>query len=76
MPTFFTINKLDGEYNWKDFEFCDLAFDYAVDIHNIPEEYIQDVAVSIKERKVEITLLEDINVVNEDWYHTLLQYIS
>lgn len=76
MPTFFTINQLDGEYTWSDFEFNDLAYDYAVDIHNIPEEYLESVEVYTNERKVEITLLEDKSITQEDWYHSLLSYIS
>lgn len=76
MPTFFTIDKLDGEYTWKDFEFCDLALDYAVDIHDIPEESIVNVDVLVDEMKVEITLHDDTAMVNEDWYHALLQYSS
>lgn len=76
MPTFFIINKLDGEYEWADFEYCDLGFDYATDIHDIPEECIEDVNILIGDKKVEITLYEDSSIVREDWYHTLLQYSS
>ena len=76
MPTFFTIEKLNAEYSWKDFELCDLAYDYAVDIHNIPEEYIESIDVSIELEKVEITLVEDKTIIHEDWYHSLLHHAA
>lgn len=74
MPTYFVINNLEDEYTWKDFEIQDLIYDYAYDVHNIPEEYIDCIDVSSKSKKVEITIVEDKNIIDEDWYYCLLKY--
>lgn len=74
MPTFFIIKELNGEYTWKDFEMCDLAYDYALDEHNIPEECIESIDVSVKAKKLEITIIEDNEFLHEDWYYCLLQH--
>ncbi|MBL1244536.1 MAG: hypothetical protein COA39_009145 [Sulfurimonas sp.] len=74
MPTYFIINELDDQYTWKDFEICDLSYDYALDTLNIPEECIESINVSTKLQRVEITIIEDRDFLNEDWYYSLLQY--
>lgn len=74
MPTYFIIKELSDQYTWKDFEMCDLVYDYAQDTLNIPEECIESIDVSVKTRQVEITIFEDTDLVNEDWYYSLLQY--
>ncbi len=76
MPTFFVINKLDDGYCWKDFELYDFAYDYAVDVHNIPEECIDNIEVLSELKKVEITLFEDKEIAQEDWYYCLLRYAA
>ena len=74
MPTYFVVKELSDQYTWKDFEMADLVYDYAADVLNIPEECIEFIDVSIKSKKVEITILEDSEYINEDWYYCLLQY--
>lgn len=76
MPTFFVINELNEGYSWEDFEFCDFAYDYAVDAHNIPEECIENIDVSLDLKKVEITLVEDREIIYEDWYYCLIRFAS
>ena len=74
MPTYFVIKHLNDQYTWKDFEVCDLVYDYAMDTLNIPEECIEYIDVSVESKKVEITIFENKDYINEDWYYCLLQY--
>ena len=74
MPTYFVIEKLNGGYTWKDFEMCDLAYDYVVDELNVPEESIDFVDVSLDTKRVEVTLFDDKDIAQEDWYYCLLKY--
>lgn len=76
MPTYFIITELTDQYTWKDFEMCDLVYDYAQDTLNIPEEYIESIDISTKAKQVEITIIEDENLIHEDWYYCLLPYAS
>ena len=76
MPTYFIIKELNDQYTWKDFEVCDLAYDYAQDTLNIPEECIESIDVSTKAQEVEITIVEDKEFINEDWYYSLLKHAN
>lgn len=76
MPTYFIIKELDDQYTWQDFEMCDLIYDYAQDTLNIPEDCIESIDVSPKLKQVEITIVEDKDLLNEDWYYCLLPYAS
>ena len=76
MPTYFVIKELNDEYTWKDFEVCDFTYDYALDALNIPEESIECINISTKEKQVEITIVEDRSILNEDWYYCLLKYAA
>lgn len=76
MPTYFIIKELNDQYTWKDFEVCDLAYDYVQDTLNIPEECIESIDISTKSKKVEITIVEDRDFINEDWYYCLLKYVA
>ena len=76
MPTFFVIKELDAGYCWMNFEFNDFVYDYATDVHSIPEEYIDNIEALPESQKVEITLFEDREIVSEDWYHILLRYAA
>lgn len=76
MPTYFVINELNEGYSWEDFTFFDLSYEYAQDVHNIPEDCIYSIDVLANEKKVEITLIEDKSIIKEDWYHSLMQYVA
>ncbi len=58
MPTYFKIDKIDGGYSRQDFDMMDVGVEYAVEVLDIPEEYIEEV-VSFYGRHIEITLVED-----------------
>ena len=54
----------------------DVIYDYATETLNIPEECIDYIDVSTKSKKVEITIVENREYINEDWYYCLLKYVA
>ncbi len=73
IPTEFIIETLTDGYYWSDFAFIqDLAFDYAREVLNIPEEYLESVEIEADGR-LKITLPETgmERYVTEDWYCAL-----
>lgn len=72
MPTYFEIKQLADRYTWHDFDIDDMAFEYAVDVLEIPEEYIDE--VSVIDQRLEITLVEAREIAKEDWYYALLPF--
>ena len=70
MPTYFTITSLDGGYSWKDFAIEENAYDYCTDVLDIPEEAID--YLEILDDSLEISLFEDTELVDEDWYAQLI----
>jgi hypothetical protein len=75
MPTYFKIDRIDGGYTWQDFDIMDVGVEYATEVLDIPEEYIEDV-ISFYGRHIEISLVEDPSYVHEDWYYALLPYVD
>lgn len=76
MPLFFIVNDLDNEYDWLDFTMTDSAYEYAYDIHNIPEEYIEEIEIYTQSKRVEITLFENKCLISQDWYQMLLKFAA
>ena len=75
MPTYFKIEKIEAGYTWQDFDMTDAGIEYATEVLEIPEEYIEDV-ISCYGRYIEISLVEDRSYVREDWYHALMPYVA
>lgn len=75
MPTFFVFKGLEDGYDWYDFEMAGLGLDYATDVLNIPEEYLESVEL-VTQDKIGITLIEDKSIFREDWYHCLLPHAA
>ncbi len=50
-----------------------ICLDYAVDVLEIPEEALENVAYTGEER-IEITLTAQAEYILEDWYYALLKH--
>lgn len=74
MPTYFEVTQIEDGYSWRDFMIADMAFDYAMEVLEIPAEYIEEIECLHAERKMAITLVEAHEMGSEDWYCSLLPY--
>ena len=75
MPTYFEISKMEQGYTWQDFELMDIGVEYATDVLEIPEEYLESV-ISVYGEKIEVSLLESKEYLHEEWYYLLLPYAA
>ncbi|MBN2896816.1 MAG: hypothetical protein JXK05_13090 [Campylobacterales bacterium] len=75
MPTCFLIDTMDNGYTWQDFDLFDVGVEYATEVLEIPEEYLESV-VSYYGKHIEITLIETPQYTQEDWYYALLPYAA
>ncbi len=75
MPTCFHIPSVENGYSWQDFEFFDVGVEYATEALEIPEEYLESV-ISFYGERIEITLIETPDYIQEDWYYALLPYAA
>ncbi|BCD61651.1 hypothetical protein NitYY0826_C0512 [Nitratiruptor sp. YY08-26] len=74
-PSEFIITEFTDGYVEEDFLFHELGFEYALDILEIPDEFLEDVEyiadeglkIYLDERKIE-------EYIGMDWYYNLLPY--
>lgn len=76
MPTFFIILTLESGFEWRDFLLNDLTLDYATEVLEIPEEYIESVEYASAPDRLEIVLSENLQMAGEDWYYALIPFAA
>jgi hypothetical protein len=74
MITRFLITCLEEEYCWRDFSAGDRRFEYATEVLEIPETYIETITFLPDPDRLELILREDAAMTREAWYCTLIPF--